>query len=825
MNGQCTNTSLANRYHGLMNQGSTCYLNSVLQVLFMTEDFREAVKKYSEQNPHSEFLDDDLKALFVDLQNYTAYTYKITKKLGIDKVNEQRNAAEYFERILRMTSPDASKIFHGQLANKTTCSEGHVETDRDAPFWHLPLSLVDSCGEDYSVEKGIGEFFKPSDFCGENQMYCEQCDDKVDATMTDVIKHHPDVLCLLLKRFEFNYIYMKYIKITCSVKVPYTLQIPENQIYELYAFVDHFGDMRGGHYSATIKIQEKHGDKWYRFDDTIVTEADYQPFQLDTTERFQTAYLLFYRKQKDTGIQESTEVSISEPPTISNEYDQSQDGKNKRKREDAEEKDTEDNPKAARLQEPERSPDTPCNVDPPDKELNKDNGTTGSDDLDQRHTDNNPDFKLDVSDTSAVCADLNRQCEMSKLVDYKPDKDEKAEDKQSEKKSHAEPPAVRENIYEHQEDKQTVEIYYNCSDTHAKEEKTKTDFQSDAKGKISADIPTAVMCCDTLQNKETVVGKENIIKDDQIHEHGYSDTLNMQEISVTNSNNDACVQREISDMEEDKTEIKGANKDDHSNFGENTAENVISAAKTQKDVDVEEEMKVKGYEGNTEQIQIREKSLQRPAGSETTEIQKENQDVGTNEKTKAESCQPKVSTEIKEITEGGRGSQKSGNVQITSVEKKQNSDGEHSGTKLKNTGIETVEKTSQGSSERHVKNNEGKTETKLQANNAIKPRGVKPNESSLPEHQKRRTKREEQKHNDTSYSTYNKSHELDDEEIEAAGSEYDETNETCGCNPFRNNKQRQHRKKIKKEKQKKTTGFFAQAKKKLKRPDQNLESD
>lgn len=30
---------------GLRNQGATCYLNSVLQVLYMTEDFRAAVER------------------------------------------------------------------------------------------------------------------------------------------------------------------------------------------------------------------------------------------------------------------------------------------------------------------------------------------------------------------------------------------------------------------------------------------------------------------------------------------------------------------------------------------------------------------------------------------------------------------------------------------------------------------------------------------------------------------------------------------------------------------------------------------------------------
>lgn len=299
------------KYHGLAKEGATCYLNSVLQVLFMTKDFREAVMRYTNEN--SQFIDQHLKALFEDLQNHTAKTDAIIKTLGIDNVYEQRDAAEYFEKILTLTSPQASQIFHGMLAKKTTCCKCLAETDIDIPFWHLPLPLVDSCtdtkgSEGYRVVDGIDEFFRMTELNGENQMYCDQCDDKVDATTKDVMKHHPDVLLLLLKPFEFSYHDMSYVKISCTVEVPYTLQIPDSQTYELYAVVDHVGDLRSGLYSARIKIEEEHGDRWYNFDDPGVTELDYQPFQVDNTEKSESAYLLFYRKKKNAVGEEIKEM-------------------------------------------------------------------------------------------------------------------------------------------------------------------------------------------------------------------------------------------------------------------------------------------------------------------------------------------------------------------------------------------------------------------------------------------------------------------------------------------------------------------------------------
>uniref|UniRef100_A0AAQ4QS78 USP domain-containing protein n=1 Tax=Gasterosteus aculeatus aculeatus TaxID=481459 RepID=A0AAQ4QS78_GASAC len=258
----------ATKYHGLKNEGATCYLNSVLQVLFMTKNFREAVKRHVCDNQANEFID-QLTSLFDDLQQHEAYTYNITKKLGIDNVYEQRDAAEYFEKILRLTSEAASQIFHGESTQKTKCSTCHNETDRSEAFWHLPLALGDFNSRDHSVEDDIEKYFRASHFSGKDQLYCDKCEEKSDATITCEIKHHPEVLMLLLKRFEFDYQYMTYVKINQTVKVPFTLQIPENQTYELYAVVDHVGDLRGGHYTATIRPQDD--EKWYHFDDTRVS--------------------------------------------------------------------------------------------------------------------------------------------------------------------------------------------------------------------------------------------------------------------------------------------------------------------------------------------------------------------------------------------------------------------------------------------------------------------------------------------------------------------------------------------------------------------------
>ncbi|CAB1345341.1 unnamed protein product [Coregonus sp. 'balchen'] len=155
------------------------------------------------------------------------------------------------------------QIFKGHLRHIVTCSKRHVNSDEVVPFWNLPLSMEDN--NNYSVVGNIAcftyydgyeNFFKPSTVSG----------DKTDAIIVSKMEHPPEILTLLLKRFEFDYHMMSY-------------NFEKNCNCELYAFVDHVGSLRSGHYIAVIQSYEDHN--WYMLDDTCVSQLNSKPFEQD----------------------------------------------------------------------------------------------------------------------------------------------------------------------------------------------------------------------------------------------------------------------------------------------------------------------------------------------------------------------------------------------------------------------------------------------------------------------------------------------------------------------------------------------------------------
>lgn len=128
--------------------------------------------------------------------------------------------------------------------------------------------------------------------------YCPSCKEYVQAYKKMDLWSVPEVLTLQLKRFQYEQgaYAVNREKLDTLVDFPERLNMKQHVIgpqhedesldFELFAVSNHIGfGMDGGHYTA----YGKHGGKWYLFNDTTVTPADWK--DIVSAE----AYVLFYR--------------------------------------------------------------------------------------------------------------------------------------------------------------------------------------------------------------------------------------------------------------------------------------------------------------------------------------------------------------------------------------------------------------------------------------------------------------------------------------------------------------------------------------------------
>lgn len=277
---------------GLRNQGATCYLNSLLQSLYLTGAFRKAVYQIpteTEQDRANSASAWALQRLFYRLQadQVAVSTQELTISFGWEsrQIFEQQDVQE-LSRILmekletRMKGTEAENalpnMFVGKMKTYLRCINVDYESSRLEDFWDLQLN-VSGCK---SVDDSFKDYIQVETLEGDNK-YAAEGYGLQDAKKGVIFEAFPSVLHLQLKRFEYDFQRDAMMKVNDRYEFPDvwdaspylddTADKSEPYIYHLHGVLVHSGDLNAGHYYAFLKPSKK-GD-FFRFDDDRVTRA------------------------------------------------------------------------------------------------------------------------------------------------------------------------------------------------------------------------------------------------------------------------------------------------------------------------------------------------------------------------------------------------------------------------------------------------------------------------------------------------------------------------------------------------------------------------
>ncbi|XP_039605834.1 ubiquitin carboxyl-terminal hydrolase 47 isoform X1 [Polypterus senegalus] len=231
-------------YVGLVNQAMTCYLNSLLQTLFMTPEFRNALYNWEfeelEEDPITS-IPYQLQRLFVLLQTSkkrAIETTDVTRSFGWDSSEawQQHDVQELcrvmfdaLEQKWKQTEQAdlINQLYQGKLKDYVRCLECGYESWRIDTYLDIPLVIrpYGSSQAFGSVEEALQAFIQPETLDGANQYFCERCKKKCDARKGLRFLHFPYLLTLQLKRFDFDYTTMHRIKLNDRMTFPEELDM------------------------------------------------------------------------------------------------------------------------------------------------------------------------------------------------------------------------------------------------------------------------------------------------------------------------------------------------------------------------------------------------------------------------------------------------------------------------------------------------------------------------------------------------------------------------------------------------------------------------
>lgn len=313
-------------YIGLENPGCICYMNSVLQQLYMIEPFRDCILQTRINNKDSVAY--QLQTLFAKMK-YRQASFISTKTFlknfkDIDgkpvNISEQMDADEFFARLMEKLEVEMREIKEESVVEQYFGGTHAVEKiSKDCSHKYKQLEYFRSISLDVknkmSLQESLNSFVSGEILKGQNAYFCQQCQKKVTAQMRTSIESLPNFLIFALRRFEFNFDTMLRTKVNDLFEFPtelnmltYTseylnkemLKNPGYYEYTLKGIIIHTGTADHGHYYSYVF----NGDIWIEFNDINISLSDIDSIIGQAYGKrghdsgvVPSAYLLIYERQ------------------------------------------------------------------------------------------------------------------------------------------------------------------------------------------------------------------------------------------------------------------------------------------------------------------------------------------------------------------------------------------------------------------------------------------------------------------------------------------------------------------------------------------------
>uniref|UniRef100_A0A8C9RC55 Ubiquitin specific peptidase 40 n=1 Tax=Scleropages formosus TaxID=113540 RepID=A0A8C9RC55_SCLFO len=261
---------------GLQNQGGTCYLNSLLQTLLFSPEFRGQIPP-----PRVRVIPLELQRLFAHLllvDQQAASTADLTDSFGwTNREESSQHDVQELNRIL-FSALESSlvgttgsslihRLYHGTVVNQIVCKVCGYLSESQEDFLDLTVSVSGVSG----LEEALWNMFVEEEMFEGNNLYrCSRCNVLVEAAKSAKLRKLPPFLTMSLLRFNFDFTKCERYKETGRYTFPLSINLkpfceqaerPESEYtYELFSVIIHKGGCYGGHYHVYIKDIDQLGN-------------------------------------------------------------------------------------------------------------------------------------------------------------------------------------------------------------------------------------------------------------------------------------------------------------------------------------------------------------------------------------------------------------------------------------------------------------------------------------------------------------------------------------------------------------------------------------